>query len=443
MEKQLTVDEVVRNFQSLSTSADYLNNQRITFCGRISYKRGPFYDLEGTSSHLQIFVGKELQNKHLLRGGMIVLVEGRPGITKKGEFCVFSESLQVREAPESAFRELTGVRSVDDLLRTTFNRQARRRIVQSYELIEDIRSSFSEWGFREVSTNILQTVSAGGNAAQFSVQDGRLLRSDFDLETRAFLLIMDKVYQLGKVFRNEGTSDKNRNEFHFVNFYDSYSGLAECFSRCLGILQRAAAYGGVQETNIHMVEFSAAVRSALAQEDIPFSTCDFDGAGKMFESILAKIAEQKFDSLLNGMAQMRGELGEQADSDLGVVSRYFRKKIRYVQKGICVVVGYPSRGVPFAKDESNGIARDFHIVWDGRTIFHGSEEINQYSEQVKKYQRNHGNGYDLMLSSGERRYLEILRRGMPQYTGASISLDLLIQQVLGVPDVNKLFPEFL
>jgi len=87
-----------------------------------------------------------------------------------------------------------------------------------------------------------------------------------------------------------------------------------------------------------------------------------------------------------------------------------------------------------------GKTDDFRLIWKGRTILHGSQEIPTFTEQNERYRQLIGENYEHTLSEGELRYLELLKYGMQDYWGMSVSMDLLIQIVLDISDVRKLRP---
>jgi aspartyl/asparaginyl-tRNA synthetase len=97
---------------------------------------------------------------------------------------------------------------------------------------------------------------------------------------------------------------------------------------------------------------------------------------------------------------------------------------------------------PFALTDPNNpnLAQDFRLLYKGRTIFHGSQEISSFDKQIERYNRIYGDSYELQISEGERRYLELLRYGMPDYWGVALSVDLLTQITLNIVDVRDLRP---
>lgn len=396
------VDKVLKEFDKYFGSV-------IEVRGRLTYNRGPFFDLEGAEGCLQIYAGSDFQKSHKqkLRSGNIVRVRGKASLTKKGSNPYIAASeLEVLATPEVPFRNVPAD-ELSEFVSASYNRDQRAILIRSHRITNLVRRFFYDRGFVEVFTPVLQTADIGTSSRPFHVREGEyLLRRDHDLETRAYLLAMDKIFQIGPVFRNEGTSKRYKKEFVLMNLFSNYSRYSDLARSFLDLL-RFLGMQGFKETpeSIDVVNFEESLSGSPPTQV------------NRADSGLVDLIEQKAKALK----------GTHTDYDW---SRY-RKEVKSKLVRPTLVIGLPRTVCPTSKMMENGYLEDFEFIWKTRTIVHGATEENEAS------------GVRLGSSDGENRYRSLLRIGFPPFAGACINIESLVQTILNLESVSRIHPSFL
>jgi len=238
----------------------------VTLAGRLMVKRGQggmaFADLQDGEGRLQVVVQRDVlgQAEHerfmRLDPGDIVGVTGQVARTRRGEpslwarsFCLLSKSL--RPLPE----KYHGLKDVETRYRHRYvdliaNPEVREVFVARARIVSGIRALMDGKGFLEVETPMLQEIPGGGHAKPFVTHYNALHR---DLYLRIALELylkrlavggLERVYELGRVFRNEGLSPKYNPEFTMLECYQAYADYDDIMTLTEEIVVAAAAAAG-------------------------------------------------------------------------------------------------------------------------------------------------------------------------------------------------------
>jgi lysyl-tRNA synthetase, class II len=217
----------------------------VTLAGRLMVKRGhggiAYGELQDATGRVQIVaqrdvLGERLHERFLqLDVGDILGVTGRMAPTRRGEpslwigsFCLLSKSL--RPLPE----KYHGLKDVETRYRQRYvdlivNPEVREVFVARARIVSGIRRLMDEKGYLEVETPVLHDIPGGGHAKPFRTHYNALHR---DLYLRIALELylkrlsvggMERVYEIGRVFRNEGLSPKYNPEFTMLESYEAYA----------------------------------------------------------------------------------------------------------------------------------------------------------------------------------------------------------------------------
>lgn len=222
-----------------SISDDNLDRVEFKIAGRIvgirKFKNISFIDLEDSTGKIEIHnIGEsgpnEIDDDHFCVGDLVGF-SGNKGINKNGEFCLvaFSQELlspAIRDLPE----KFNGIK--DDELRfkhreieMASNKEVRDLFVFRSKVIREIRNFLEKESFLEVETPILQPIYGGATARPFVTYHNALgrefyLRISSELYLKRYLVGgLDKVFHIGKSFRNEGISPNHSPEFTMVEFF--------------------------------------------------------------------------------------------------------------------------------------------------------------------------------------------------------------------------------
>ncbi|KKQ93306.1 MAG: hypothetical protein UT19_C0014G0010 [Candidatus Woesebacteria bacterium GW2011_GWB1_39_10b] len=384
---------------------------------RVLNVRGNFLDVFDGEGSFQVFLDTELRSNLRTRkcpsisSGDILEIEGVFTENSRGDQIFAAQDVKnigeigkpLRHDPENP--------KLKPFIWAIRRQGEREKRIEQQVIPTEVERFLQGEDFVKVSTSTFDSVDTGLGSKPFELAGSDFkLRRDFDLPTRAYLMNLSRVYQMGFVYRDEGESPKNRNEFIIAQVF-AHGNMGAGRNLALELVSQIAERYMGRKPTIRQIDF------------IPF--------------ILEKSGSRSISELykVNGI-----DLGDELVQN-GLLYGLYKE----YKKGIVdptLINGFPSIKVPFAvvDPENPGLSEDFRLIWEGKTIFHGSQEINNYPEQVAKYMSIWGNNFGQDLSEGEKRYLELLKYGMFPYWGLALSVDLLTQVVTGLDDVRDLRP---
>src|SRR5438874_10972592 len=211
-----------------------------------------FLDLVDRSGRIQLLCPVERTGELDVHLGDVVGVTGSPAKSRRGEPSLQVDSLEllsrIRTPLPDTFHGLTDVeqryrRRFLDLL---MNEDSRRDVLVRSKAVATIRRVLDEWGFVEVETPVLQPRYGGAFAAPFvthwhALDEDRYLRIATELYLKRLIVGgLEKVYEIGKDFRNEGVTFKHHPEFTMLEWYEAYADYRGTMERIEQLVSRAA-----------------------------------------------------------------------------------------------------------------------------------------------------------------------------------------------------------
>lgn len=259
---QITKYEVDNDSANIKENFDALEGQKVSLAGRLMSKRGmgkvSFCDLQDKSGRIQLYARKdEMDEEEYNRFkkydiGDIVGVKGEVFRTQRGEMSVRVDkvtllSKSLLPLPEK-FHGLTNTelryrqRYVDLIV----NPEVKRNFIIRSQFIKHVRDFMDARGFMEVETPVLNTISGGATARPFITHHNTLdidmyMRIATELPLKRLIVGgMDRVYEIGRIFRNEGMDPKHNPEFTTIELYQAYADFNDMMDLFEDLLSSAA-----------------------------------------------------------------------------------------------------------------------------------------------------------------------------------------------------------
>jgi lysyl-tRNA synthetase, class II len=444
---------VRRAHQDLKTGEETDDLRRVA--GRIAARRGhgkaAFLDLRDGSGQLQIHAREDelgaegLERLLSLDLGDFIGVEGTVFATKRGELSLRAASWELlakslRPPPEK-FHGLEDVetryrqRELDLLANQETRELFRIRAVT----IAAIRGWLDERGFFEVETPVLQPLYGGALARPFITHHNALDR-DLYLRIATELYLkrcviggIDRVYELGKDFRNEGISHKHNPEFTMLEWYEAYADYedtAERLEQLVAFVAERVLGTTKLERDGQTIDLSPPWRRVTLREAIRERT-GIDIAQHPSREELAAAMDSKPDPKEGWGKLVDGLLSKEVEPNL--IEPTF-------------VLDYPEELSPFAKRHRSeqGLVERWEAFLGGVEIANSFTELNDPDEQRRRFeqQRAEQERGDEEAQPYDEGFVQALEHGMPPTGGVGLGVDRLVMILGGAKSLREvvLFP---
>jgi lysyl-tRNA synthetase class 2 len=428
------------------------SDARYRVAGRLHARRGQgrmaFLDLDDRSGRIQLqakvdVLGEERMERLLeLDLGDIIGVDGLAFRSKRGEltlrvedFALLAKSLR---PPPDKFHGLhdTETRFRHRELDLIANEETRSVFVTRATVISAMRRYLDAEGFVEVETPVLQPIYGGALARPF-VTHHNLLDRDLYLRIATELYLkrlivggLEKVYELGKDFRNEGVSFKHNPEFTMLEWYEAYAdyhSTAERLEKLMGQVVDAVGYEGD-------IDFSAPWRRVTFVGAIEEATGIDVGAIRDRDALVAAIRERGIDTPTEGLTWPQ------------LVDDLLAKHVEPGLRQPTFVMDYPVELSPFAKAHRSepGLVERFEAYAGGIEIANAFTELNDPDVQRERFeaQARYAAEGDEETQPMDEAFLQALEQGMPPTGGIGVGIDRVVMLLTGRRSLREvvLFP---
>jgi lysyl-tRNA synthetase, class II len=433
---------VVRE-EAAGLEPDTESSEKRRLAGRVMARRGhgklSFLDLVDRSGRIQLLCDESRVGQVDVDLGDVVGVVGSPANSRRGEPSLAVDELTTlsknRSSLPDTFHGLTDQetryrRRYLDLL---MNEDSRELFLLRARIVSSIRRLLEEDGFVEVETPILQPRYGGAFAHPFVTRSQELdadlyLRIATELYLKRLIVGgLERVYEIGKDFRNESVSYKHQPEFTMLEWYEAYADYRDTMARIENLVQRVAidVLGTTEVTfkgeAIALAEPWRRLRFVDALEELELWTRDS-------EELRAWLEERGVDT---GADKDWPQLVDHAFS-------------HFVEPGLVqptIVHDYPIELSPFARltDDDATLTERFEYFAGGMELGNAFTEINDADEQLARFeaQSQHVQG-----ERGDPDYVEALSYGMPPTGGLGLGIDRLTMLLSGRETIRDviLFP---
>lgn len=433
----------------------------VSFAGRLSSYRlmgkAGFAHVSDGDGKIQCYFRKddlsepEWEAYKLLDIGDHVGVEGDLFVTKTGEksihvrrFHPLSKALHnMSFGKEKDGETFSGLSDVEIRYRhrhldLVANADARKSLLDRARIVSAVRRYFDGLGYLEVETPMLQ-LEAGGAAARPFLTHYNAYETDVKLRISLELYLkrlicgdIPAVYEIGRVFRNEGVSNRHSPEFTMLEFYEAYGDLETMMERTEGVF-REVSQSVLGSTELHGIDFGKSWHRVDLLDAIGSHTgLSRDELGDLD---LALAAAKRLD-VPSKAIQAGGYIDLAKETNLGgLIEKLLEVFVEPTLQEPSFVVGYPIEISPLAKkDPSNPrMTRRFEGYVLGREVCNAFSEINDPIDQRERFEQQLGErakGDDEAHPMDED-FLYALESGMPPTGGCGIGLDRMAMLLTG------------
>lgn len=450
--------DVTHHSSDIVNNFDELEGKEVTVAGRLMNKRvmgkASFINVQDRDGRLQGYISKNDVGEESYLAfkkfdiGDIVGVKGVVFRTQKGEISVraseitlLSKSLKV--LPEK-FHGLNDqeLRYRQRYLDLIMNPEVKDTFIKRSAVLREIRNYLDAKGFLEVETPVLQTIPGGAAARPFITHHNAL---DIDMYCRIALELplkrlivggLERVYEIGRVFRNEGIDIRHNPEFTLIEIYQAYTD-----------------YHG-------MMDLAEGLFRTIAQNVVGSTVLNYGGyeldLGKPFERLTMVDAVKKYAGVdfneipdtaaAKALAKEKGIEFEERHAKGDILNLFFEE---FVEKNLIqptFIMDYPVEISPLTKRKPSNpeYTERFELFIVGREYGNAYSELNDPIDQRKRFEHQ-----EAMRAAGDDEanmidedFLTALEYGMPPTGGIGIGIDrlvMLMTESVSIRDVI-LFP---
>ncbi len=429
--------DVKEQFETLSEA-----ETEVKLAGRVMAIRGHgktcFMDMQDKDGRLQVYVRKDVlgeENYALIKMmdiGDTVGVTGTVFRTHMGEVSVKATALEMlskalRPLPE----KWHGLKDVETRYRQRYvdlivNPEVRDTFVKRSQIIRSVRDVLDSHGFLEVETPILNTIAGGAAARPFISYHNALdmqvyMRIAPELYLKRLIVGgMDRVYELGRVFRNEGIDNRHNPEFTSVEIYQAFADYRDMMDLTEEVVVKTAEKVlGTTTINYEGTE----IELASPWKRISMIDAVKEYAGKDFTNVTDIEEARAIAKELNVAVEPTFGIGK-------IINACFEEYVEDKLIQPTFITGHPKEISPLAKSnpENPEITDRFEAFIYGREICNGFTELNDPIDQRERFLKQveeRANG-DEEANMMDEDFVTALEYGLPPTGGLGIGIDRLV-----------------
>lgn len=451
--------------QDIKDRFEEMDGKEVSIAGRMMAKRGmgkaSFIDIQDSKGRIQCHVKKDVLGEEEYKWfktsdiGDLFGIVGKVFQTQRGEITVevskmvlLSKSLQVLPNKWHGLKD-TDIRYRQRYVDLIMNQDVKDTFIKRAAIIKEIKRVLEEdFGYLEVDTPILTTIAGGANARPFETHHNTL---DLDMKLRISnelylkrLVVggLDRVYEMGKMFRNEGMDRNHNPEFTSMECYMAY----EDMEKTMEVTEQVVSKAALKATGSMVIEYQGKKFDLTP----PWRRLKMSDAVK-------EITGVDFDQIQTDEEARTAAIGQGMDKDevqemtrgkiLAEMFEEYCEDVPGYLDGPVFVVGHPVEISPLAKrdPEDPRITRRFEAYINGWEIANAFSELNdpidQY-ERFKEQQAQLDDGSDDEAHPMDEDFVNALEVGLPPTGGLGIGIDRVIMLITNAPSIRDiiLFP---
>jgi lysyl-tRNA synthetase class 2 len=398
-----------------------------------------FLDVVDRSGRIQVICETTKTGEIDVLLGDVVGVAGYPGRARRGEPSLLAESLELlsrnTQSLPDTFHGLTDVelRYRKRYLDLLVNEETRADFILRSRIVAAVRTALDGDGFLEVETPVLQPLYGGASARPFVTHHNELecdlyLRIATELYLKRLIVGgLERVYEIGKDFRNEGVSFKHNPEFTMLEWYEAYADYRDTMVRIETLVETVA-------------------QKVIGTTDVRFRGHDLDLRApwkriRFTEALAAKELWTRDEVELRAWLTEKG-VDTEADRDWAqLIDKAFSHFVEPELIQPTIVHDYPIEISPFARatDADPTLTERFEFFIGGMELGNAFSEINDAATQQARFDQQ---AQQLEGEPGDPDYVEALSYGMPPTGGLGLGIDRLVMLLTGRETIRDvvLFP---
>ncbi|MEM9351814.1 MAG: lysine--tRNA ligase [Planctomycetota bacterium] len=407
-----------------------------------------FIDIQDMTGRVQLMVGKkqvgdDWQIVEQLDLGDIIGVDGTLVRSNTGELSISAKRVHFLtksiETPPEKHHGLTDpeLRQRQRYLDLTYTEGVTERFLNRTRIVRSIRETLNSQGFVEVEGPTLHSIAGGAAARPFTTHHNAL---DIDLYLRIALELhlkrlmvggIERVYELGRVYRNEGISPKHNPEFTMLEVYQAFGDY-----RTMMDLTEACICNAIEATG---QPFQLPWGEKTIDFSPPFQRRTY---AELFQEHAGVAADDEA-----AVAKLAASLGIETEGrhpDV-VKNDVFEEKVEDALSGPIFVIDYPASICPLTKRKADNpaIAERFELFIDGMELANAYTELNDPDLQEELFRKQlDGLSEEDSMAKMDDDFVRALRHGMPPAGGLGIGIDRLVMLLTNTQTIRDviLFP---
>jgi len=412
--------------------------------------KSSFFHIKDSTGRVQIYINKQAVGdekfkvfKKYVNIGDVVGIKGFPFKSRTGELTVFAEDFRIlSKALRTLPEKWHGLKDKEIIYRQRYvemiiNDSALERFKKRFEVIKLIRDFLDSKGFIEVETPILHYVTGGAAAKPFithlNVYDiDMYLRIAPELYLKRLIVGgFEKIYEIGKNFRNEGVSYKHNPEFTTLELYQAYADYTDIMNLTeeliTFIIEKTCGNLKIEYQGVE-IDFSRPWKR-IDMRDFIKERLGVDIVEDPDDVLLKKLEEKGVEPAIKTRGHLIEKLWDLVEDE--IVNPTF-------------LLNHPVEISPLAKRHRDDprVTERFELIIFGREIANAFSELNDPVDQMKRFEeqaklREAGDEEAHMM---DRDFVRALEYGMPPVGGLGLGIDRLIMFVTNSPSIRDVIP---
>lgn len=433
-------------------------NLTVTIAGRIMTKRGKgkagFAHIQDLTGQFQIYVrmdmvGEDQYNIFVSSDlGDIVGVTGALFKTKTGELSIkVKEFVFLSKALRPLPDKFHGLKDVEQRYRQRYldlivSQESKSTFITRSRIIQAMRRYLDDHGYLEVETPMMHAIAGGASARPFITHHNALdmplyMRIAIELHLKRLIVGgLEKVYEIGRVFRNEGVSTRHNPEFTMIELYEAYADFRDIMSLTENLIAHIAQEV-LGTTTVQYGEYQVDLKPEWKRLHMVDAIKEYTGVD-FWEQMSVEKARQ-FAKEHNVEINENMLYGH-------IVNEFFEQKVEEKLIQPTFIYGHPVEISPLAKknEEDPRFTDRFELFIVAREHANAFTELNDPIDQRERFEaqlkeREQGNEEAHMMDED---FVEALEYGMPPTGGLGIGIDRLVMLLTNSPSIRDvlLFP---